>query len=738
MIKVNCFDRISFICEDMCMNNSFILVIPNLTEKQININNIKSSNLKKNEIQEKVTLSGIKPSNYFILDEKPDINLSNSWTIHEKDSLRKYILVYGYGKWTQIQKSSGGVLNDKPIDQLRIFTNCFINTIIELLPGDKNDMKRFLAEIIERNDGEPYVISKKDDWGSLIKDRAPAWAKRLQLICRVSILVEKFKKERKKNKEIRTKCQLIGNESDLALINKTFDHWDNLLNFIPNQALYGQRPAVWWNRTHDIDLLRGTYKHGYANYQLMRNDPSFCFSSAENETSFQEFPNADTITRRMKKLVQIIVKVEHNNGGIVSFEEVKNKKDPTGFNLEEKQAILKYLINKGIPINSQGRNDWNIFKEEILKEGAIQSRHSIVDYEKLVQKLRTISDIVLKLDKQEKKSNNSNKSDNSLDPNKLDELDPDKDGFEISPEDAEALGNNIDLLTFIRKNMIISSGKVFENSVEKIKSSDYELPENWDVEIHDKELLTRVAEKGFSILSSIEAEFIENSVPVTIDILQGRLNFLTNFFKDYTYHTMKKKKSQIREIQNELLNSQLNSQLNTTNNNFNLSSISLGQEVKRKKFAIEKDDKGKLIFPISVSPSLTILDIGKIDSRPNYHSEKNIFPIGFKSVREHPSMINPKERGYYTCEILDGGDKPIFKLTSHDDSSNPIIKDTCTGCWIVVCNRINDIQKNRKSKVTVSGTERFGLADINVCRILQSFPEIKECTKYKMKKLEGI
>lgn len=326
------------------------------------------------------------------------MKLSNSWTIHDKDCLRKYVLIYGYGRWAQIQKSSGGVLNDKPINELRIFTNCFINTIIELLPSEKNELKRFLSKLIDIKPGEPIVVCKKDDWGSLIKQRAPAWGKRIQLICRVGMLIEKFKKERKKNKEIRTRCQLTADETDLVNVNKTFDHWDNLLNFLSNSAFYGQRPAVWWTRTHDIDILRGTYKHGYANYQQMRNDPKFTLSKVENESNFQEFPNSDNITRRLKKLIQSIVKVESLNNGVISFEETKNVKDPTGFNLEEKQQILKYLINKGVPVTSDGKNDWAEFKEDLQREVKNLGKHNAQDFERLVQRLRIMAQVIIQLE----------------------------------------------------------------------------------------------------------------------------------------------------------------------------------------------------------------------------------------------------------------------------------------------------------------------------------------------------
>ncbi len=47
---------------------------------------------------------------------------------------------------------------------------------------------------------------------------------------------------------------------------KQYETGDNLLSFLPVSIFYGQRPSVWWTRRHDIDLLFGTYKYGYAMY----------------------------------------------------------------------------------------------------------------------------------------------------------------------------------------------------------------------------------------------------------------------------------------------------------------------------------------------------------------------------------------------------------------------------------------------------------------------------------------
>lgn len=54
-----------------------------------------------------------------------------------------------------------------------------------------------------------------------------------------------------------------------------------------------------------------------------------------------------------------------------------------------------------------------------------------------------------------------------------------------------------------------------------------------------------------------------------------------------------------------------------------------------------------------------------------------------------------------------------------DDPENTIIRDSSTGCWIDICKRINEMQRNKRNNVTVSGPERYGLSDINVIRLLQ-------------------
>lgn len=55
---------------------------------------------------------------------------------------------------------------------------------------------------------------------------------------------------------------------------------------------------------------------------------------------------------------------------------------------------------------------------------------------------------------------------------------------------------------------------------------------------------------------------------------------------------------------------------------------------------------------------------------------------------------------------------------------------------MVICNKINELQKTKRQKVTISGTERFGLCEANVIRLLRSLPNGNKCTKYNMKPID--
>ena len=84
---------------------------------------------------------------------------------------------------------------------------------------------------------------------------------------------------------------------------------------------------------------------------------------------------------------------------------------------------------------------------------------------------------------------------------------------------------------------------------------------------------------------------------------------------------------------------------------------------KKAKFELNRDKEGNIKFLININPSLILVATGQIHVNPNYHSKHNLFPIGYVSIRTHASMFTRGVRARYTCEILEGDGKPVYKVT---------------------------------------------------------------------------
>ena len=71
-------------------------------------------------------------------DEKIPLN----WKAHEKEALKKNLLLYGYNRWNTIKSNSSNLLNNKTEQELKAYSNSFIRCIIQLIK-DKKDIANF-------------------------------------------------------------------------------------------------------------------------------------------------------------------------------------------------------------------------------------------------------------------------------------------------------------------------------------------------------------------------------------------------------------------------------------------------------------------------------------------------------------------------------------------------------------------------------------------------------------------
>jgi len=134
---------------------------------------------------------------------------------------------------------------------------------------------------------------------------------------------------------------------------------------------------VFWTRRNDIDLLFGIYQYGYANYTSMKSNKKISFYQLDQpEKNFTDFPLADHITRRLKKLVQLIEKVINDKTLHFKIPPLgKEEKEASGLSADEKEQVCCILENFGMPSLNDGKLDYNFLKsklqtdpDQVLKE----------------------------------------------------------------------------------------------------------------------------------------------------------------------------------------------------------------------------------------------------------------------------------------------------------------------------------------------------------------------------------
>ena len=107
------------------------------------------------------------------------------------------------------------------------------------------------------------------------------------------------------------------------------------------------KPSIWWQRSHDVDLIFGVYKHGFGNYITIREDKTFGFNELpQNQPSEgiddKSFPLPEHMTKRLKKILLIAAKIDK-----FDFEKVILP-ERTGIKLDEKFLITNFLTDKGL------------------------------------------------------------------------------------------------------------------------------------------------------------------------------------------------------------------------------------------------------------------------------------------------------------------------------------------------------------------------------------------------------
>jgi len=178
------------------------------------------------------------------------------WIKAETAALRTLMMRLGYGRWKDIISLASGRLSERQPEELVPVARSFVaRCYIHARPGVE---QKVLGEILREDAPSPDLASEdviEADVEALVKEAKDAaepnekrkfvrWARKLRLLRRLRDVHDHSSLERLRAGELRV--------------------------FTP-------RPTPFWTDADDVDLIIGSYKHGYGSAENIRSDPELGF-----------------------------------------------------------------------------------------------------------------------------------------------------------------------------------------------------------------------------------------------------------------------------------------------------------------------------------------------------------------------------------------------------------------------------------------------------------------------------
>ncbi|KAL3691922.1 hypothetical protein R1sor_005573 [Riccia sorocarpa] len=558
-------------------------------------------------------------------------------------------------------------------------------------------------------------------------------------------------------------------------------------------------PADWWSRDADLALLYGIYKHGFGNYDLIRNDPEFRHAftikapkvrNVENddtesdndsdrriEISEAQWPDAQVLTRRLKRLVDHIIRL--NNMPVKPPKGSASAKtgEDTPWSKRERLELIKLLMRWGVPLlpGGNGKLNWQFIREVTSSAPLRRRKDSSLDagYQELMNDMKEY----------------------------LEGTDPDKSGAKkkrknlVNPEDA-AKASVLTYKTAVRLKERMEIIDTLRLGVETIhgnweslgftqNQNMHDLPRWWIAGEHDYALALGVLKHG---VGSWEAIFTDSDLGFEAGLaMQGqgrsnhvheasdkedsddentddendpkprsapkppgagasqlnipsatasikRLKFITNVLRRVFKKPKPKRKRPTPEGAKtpQICGPSSSPPPPRSPTPSPPASPSDSDESGEMEYDIERDENGYPLLPLQLTEELTLVDLGAVDpDNPRvFQRDPFVYPIGYVAEREYASMVNPSETTTYTCSVLDGDEGPVFQVTPADVPELYVAKNTAQGVWTVIYAAVNRVAKDPyRDRNPRSGVEMFGLNHPLVIQLIQE--QIDAQAKYR-------
>lgn len=649
-----------------------------------------------------------------------------SWRANEREALRRGLLMFGLGRSDRVRSVMHSILKQMRHGLGDIADCCWEFVRICGLHADEKE-RPYAEKLYEKSkdlgiEVGPEVSSRVGPWDRVEKS-ASGWLKRLVLL------------------------DSLGNVIRLCASKETQEAAYNAIDNLKD----GTIPFEWWGREADLALLAGVYKHGFGNYEALQGDSQFTsafrplhrdnmkmLSEIDNGQHSSEFgdpnfkdrfhidddpehmdmreghklywPDANTLTRRLRRLVEHISRIEKEID--MSGKHIKEKPARI-WTKREKMELVKVLMMWGRPLamGDSSNYHWQLVRNQ-ASIGLLKNRNQSSIENSIKGLEREMLQVLECSDTHQEKEHTS-----ATEPSSPTIVGPKV----LSNKNAVRLKERLELVDSLRQAMDSLPEDWGHLGLQLSQRNN--MPSWWQAGHHDKELVKGVLAHGFG---NWEAIFEDNN-----------LNFrVSDSFSETGNHPDPKDcMKRLRFIGSHLRRRLRKLKARRKRHFFDDKENEISTEPRRFKRSrpnIPRTPDGRPILPLALTERLTIVDLGTIEyKRAGFHTDRHIFPIGYKSIRNYASMVEKDGRTTYTCTILDGGSAgPIFRVVPDDSPEKVIERDSASGAWAVVCGTGNKMRGIERGKITISGTEMFGLSHPTVIQLLRELPGAEYCSTF--------
>jgi chromodomain-helicase-DNA-binding protein 7 len=608
-------------------------------------------------------------------DETGDDDDPKEWRRIERERLQHLLSWFGWGRWEEAPQLAG---LKRPVSQIKLAARAFLRWLL----NNNTDVTQFslVRQMVDD------ATSPEFDPSFVNVDEAEAAD--ADFMRQPTMLDPEFVQlmQRKSGAWLK-RIELLS--AVMVALEKAEYKFEDVI--VPK--VQGNLPAEWWQREDDRCLIYGTWKWGFARYDDFVADDELPFSCKSIPGA--EFPASTYLTPRMKKLATGIRK--YYFGGRKNDETATEfyRPKPNAWRKRDKSIVLRQMLHGGVPLTETGEYDWAAFRELC---GFPEKSDEMM--EKFVEQMMNVED---------------------GEEGAADDKEEEKEGGDKESGPAITAGRvkqRFHSLTRLRRIFI----KYNEAEVREYFSylpRWRNVPRGWTNQM-EYVFFYEISVRGWGVCAEILKLPTFNGVfdgdPPTFVTLDTRVMRRLDFVLTYI------ETNQLDEIRQR----------------------EAGRPKKKEKAPVgdliqlpevQCDEDGNPVYPIQLTSTAYITDLGHIiTDRTGFHTERYLYPAGFRSSRLYASTIDPSKRTRYTCEILDVGDQmPLFRVTMDERPDLYYEGNSPTSPWNLIVKQVLEKRAENPRALSVSGPEYYGLAAPITIYLIQRLEGAEQCVNYQMR-----